>query len=98
MRSGKWKLIFYHDTKRNKNRFELYDLEADIGEKNDLYEKYPEVVAELKKELKKQFAEKGAQMPLIDGKPVEFPESRVGLRVCCRRMAATLRYPWMVSR
>ena len=74
MRSGKWKLIFYHDTKRNKNRFELYDLDADIKEEKDLFDKYPEVVSELKKELKNQFVKMNGQMPLLDGKPVEFPE------------------------
>lgn len=73
MRNGKWKLIAYHDKKRNKNRFELYDLEADIQENNDLFDKYPEVLSEMKKELKKQLSEMGAQMPLLNGKPVQLP-------------------------
>ena len=74
MRQGTWKLIFYHDEKRKQNRFELYDLEADIQEENDLFSKYPEVVAELKKELKKQLSEMNGQLPLVKGKEIQFPE------------------------
>jgi arylsulfatase A-like enzyme len=55
VRKGKWKYLaathaipaFAQDTTRPKVE-ELYDLEADIGEKNNLASKYPEIVAELK--------------------------------------------------
>ena len=43
VRSGKWKLV------AEKDRLELFDLEADIGETNDLAAKLPEKVAELAK-------------------------------------------------
>ena len=44
MRKGRWKL---HVRKWNVERVRLYDLEADIGERNDVVEEYPVVVAEL---------------------------------------------------
>ena len=40
IRVGKWKLM-----PAGKNKYRLYDLETDIGEKNDLAKKHPEVVA-----------------------------------------------------
>jgi arylsulfatase A-like enzyme len=39
IRVGKWKLH-----RHGKDRFALYDLEHDIAEKNDLAEKFPELV------------------------------------------------------
>ena len=44
IRVGKWKLHV-----RGKNRYALYDLENDIGEKTDLAKKLPEVVARCSK-------------------------------------------------
>jgi arylsulfatase A len=41
VRAGKWKL------RRVKKKIELYDLEADIGEKNNLADKHPEIVKRL---------------------------------------------------
>jgi hypothetical protein len=41
---GKWKLVH-----TRKGAFELYDLEADIGETSDLAEKYPEILEQLKR-------------------------------------------------
>jgi len=56
VRQGKWKYLranqnvygYARDNKREKVE-ELYDLEADIGERNNLAAKYPEKVSELKK-------------------------------------------------
>lgn len=48
VRSGKWKL---HIRKRNVEIRELYDLEADIGEMNDLIDRHPEVVKALEAEI-----------------------------------------------
>ena len=44
VRVGNWKL---HLSKHGTERVELYDLEADVGEQNDLAAERPEVVAEL---------------------------------------------------
>jgi arylsulfatase A len=41
VRTGRWKL------RRSKKNIELYDLEADISEKNNLKDKYPEIVKRL---------------------------------------------------
>jgi arylsulfatase A len=45
IREGKWKLIMPASTK---HKTELYDLENDLAEKNDVLAKYPEVAADLK--------------------------------------------------
>ena len=59
VRQGKWKYLkanaFFHgyavDDKREKVE-ELYDLEADLGERTNLATKHPEKVAELKALMK----------------------------------------------
>lgn len=59
VRAGDYKLIeFYED-----NRVELYNLKADIGEKNNLAETMPEKAAELHKMLKHWRKEVDARMP-----------------------------------
>ncbi len=47
MRMGKWKLVEFGD-----NYSKLYDLSQDLGEKNDLSGKHPEVVKELRRSWK----------------------------------------------
>ena len=56
MRKGKWKFLkadaFFHNYSKEKDRpaeIELYDLEKDLGEKNNLAKEHPEIVAELLK-------------------------------------------------
>ncbi len=59
VRAGRYKLIeFYED-----GRLELYDLEADLGEKHDLAAKMPEMATELLKMLQQWRQSVGAQMP-----------------------------------
>ncbi len=59
VRAGDYKLIeFYED-----NRLELYNLKADIGEKNNLAEKMSGMAAELHKMLKAWRKDVDAQMP-----------------------------------
>jgi arylsulfatase A-like enzyme len=43
VRCGKWKAV-----ESNKSGFELFDLDADISEKNNIAEKHPEIAAKLK--------------------------------------------------
>jgi arylsulfatase A-like enzyme len=68
IRQGKWKLIFFHDGRR----FELYDLEVDIGETVDLSEKTPEVLMKMQRLLNDWATERKAQPSILKetGKPV----------------------------
>ncbi len=52
-REGKWKLIGKYDPTANESDFggksgKLYDLQADLAEKEDVAEKHPEIVARIK--------------------------------------------------
>jgi len=50
VRKGKWKLVDWRDFDAKKQSgWQLYDLEADIGEDHDLSAQHPEIVAELSK-------------------------------------------------
>ena len=48
VRSGKWKL---HTQRKKESVAELYDLESDIGETENHYNDYPDVVSDLEKKL-----------------------------------------------
>lgn len=58
VRTALWKLILNTDRMRTFSRYELYDIQADAGEKNNIYrENHPEAVelaAELDKYIKKK--------------------------------------------
>jgi len=60
MRDGRWKVIYFYD----RERWELYDLDADLGEKHDLAAEKPEKLAELAKVLVARLEELGAQYPV----------------------------------
>lgn len=62
IRSKQWKLIHYYEDGRN----ELYNLQSDESEQNDVAAKHPERVAELKKRLDGWLAETGAKIPQPD--------------------------------
>ena len=65
IREGKWKLIyFYANGKWNKAGWELYDLNADIGETNNLVGKYPEITDRLARKLIKHLKENNANYPI----------------------------------
>jgi uncharacterized sulfatase len=60
IRQGKWKLIeFFED-----GRLELYNLESDIGEKQNLAKKMPERAAALQRKLAAWRQSVGAKMPI----------------------------------
>ena len=54
LRQGKWKLIYFNLDRGKIPRCELYDLELDPSEKNDLSKAYPKIVSELTQEMKRQ--------------------------------------------
>ncbi len=60
MRSGKWKLVL--DTRTN--LYELYNLDVDLGEKNNLVERYPEQFVLMKTELKQWFEKVSKNTPI----------------------------------
>jgi arylsulfatase A-like enzyme len=64
VRRGDWKLIRFHcDNEDQSDRFELYNLKADIGETNNLAAKMPEKVKELNLLMNGFFQETKAYVP-----------------------------------
>ena len=59
IRDGKYKLILHYDD----DSVELFDLEADLSEENDLVTDLPEVAAKLRKQLETWLDETGAGRP-----------------------------------
>ena len=71
VRRGRWKLIYDHA----RGRFELYDLELDVGEASDLAAERPQLVASLAEELSVWIERVGADMSIVreTGDPVPLP-------------------------
>ena len=59
IRDGRWKLIEFYEY----DEVELYDLQNDIGEQDDLSEKMPKKVAELRQRLSEWQTRMNAKMP-----------------------------------
>jgi arylsulfatase A-like enzyme len=59
IRDGDWKLVQSYEWET----VELYNLKEDIGESNDISEKYPEKTQELLAKLKAMQEETGSQLP-----------------------------------
>ncbi len=57
VRSGKWKLV-----KNRKGEIELYDLDSDIGERNNLSDKHPDELARLQQAYQQWRSEMGKPM------------------------------------
>lgn len=74
IRSGAWKLIYYHED----GRYELYNLDQDVGEQHDLASAHPERVDALRKRLDVWLSDTGARMPRPDPR---FDEARFEARL-----------------
>jgi arylsulfatase A-like enzyme len=59
IRDGDWKLIRWYEG----NREELFNLKADISEKNNIIKKNPEIASKLRSKLDNWIIEQGAVMP-----------------------------------
>jgi arylsulfatase A-like enzyme len=68
VRSDNYKLIEWYEQslRGGENAFELFDLEADPGETNNLADSLPEKAEELKSLLKDWREDVGAQMPTVN--------------------------------
>jgi arylsulfatase A-like enzyme len=65
VRDGRWKLIrFYED-----ETLELYDLEADVSEENDLAAAHADVVRRLADQLEKWLIATNAMIPVPNPRP-----------------------------
>ncbi len=75
VRQGKWKLIYYHEDES----FELFDLERDISESENLFSLNPTVVKKLAILLTDHLKKVNAQMPShrVSGNPVSWPSEKV---------------------
>jgi arylsulfatase A-like enzyme len=71
IRRGDWKLIYYHADQR----FELFHLSEDLGEKHNLASREPGRVRELAAELSRELERYGASLPIVKatGRPVPLP-------------------------
>ncbi len=75
MRDGNWKIIYFHD----RQKWELYDLANDIGEKSNLAAQRPDLLNRLARNLVTRLEQMGAQYPVSTktGKqiPVRLPDT-----------------------
>lgn len=69
IRKGKWKLIYYHETER----FELFNIDKDIGEKNNLAGAKRRLVKRLARELGHYLKKVKAQMPIRNATSQRVP-------------------------
>ena len=71
-RKQDWKLIYYYGTGKK----ELFNISDDIGEKNDLSTRHPEIVKRLSKELSDHLRKVDAQRPSFKatGKACPWPD------------------------
>ena len=71
IRLGDWKLIYYHDSQK----YELFDLAKDLGERQNLADRNPAQRERLAEELTKFLSSVAAQMPTAraTGEPVPYP-------------------------
>ncbi len=75
IRLGDWKLIYYHQSES----FELFNIEEDIGESDNLIDSEPEVARRMASALSEYLREVDAQMPIHkdSGVPVAWPNEKI---------------------
>ncbi len=75
IRKGKWKLIYL----MQEERLELYDLEKDIGEQQNVAQAFPARTKELAEELTRLLKSRDALMPVrkANDTPVAWPSARL---------------------
>lgn len=75
IRQGKWKLIYF----QREGRLELYDLENDLGERNDLAKMNPKKLKQMADFLTSKLKERGAQLAIskATGQQVAYPSDLV---------------------
>jgi hypothetical protein len=83
IRDGDWKLIHYYEDGRN----ELYNLVEDIGEQQDLSNRYPDRVQQLSAALKEWLQSVDARLP------TKNPKYDEDAYVASLRQAQTVRMP-----
>ena len=77
--SGDWKLIRVYGEGPNRTpAYELYNLKDDMGENNNLAEKYPKLVAKLDKLIEKHVNETKGIFPILNPKYKAGTESPMG--------------------
>lgn len=76
VRQGRWKLIYYHDGRP----IELFDLDEDISEANNLIQQKPKIAKRLAKTLSDYLRSVDAQMPTVKatGEAVPWPDEALG--------------------
>lgn len=72
IRQDDWKLVYYYSTGKK----ELFNINTDIGETNDVSSKYPKLVRKLSKDLGRYLRKVKAQRPTFkkSGKPCPWPD------------------------
>jgi len=67
MRHGPWRLYkFYFDGPKREHRYELYNLDEDIGETHNLSDEMPELVEEMLEQLDAHVKEAGILLPRLN--------------------------------
>jgi len=76
IRQGRWKLIHYHDPE-HRPRFELFDLQRDLGETENLVRRHPHLATRLAARLTERLQAMDAQRTTRrdTGEPVAWPDA-----------------------
>lgn len=73
IRSGEWKLVYFHKT----GKLELYNIEKDISEKNNLSHSEPVILKKMANLLSKNLKKEKALMPVFKGTGKRVPYNSI---------------------